>query len=131
VPIYQVYTPEHSASGSIDYEVPVGDVTLRAHLDGAYDSGYYANYTDVTYDPVTRAVRYAQPRGDAGLVFNGRIAIADIVMPGSGAKLTVSAWARNLFDEKHVFVKMGSPQAGVSGFFNDARTFGGEINFKF
>ncbi|MBO9671224.1 MAG: TonB-dependent receptor, partial [Sphingobium sp.] len=130
VPIYQVYTPTHSASGSIDYELPMKGYSLRFHLDGAYDSGFYANYTDAAYDSVTRAVRYAQPRGDAGLVFNGRIAIADIQMGESGAKLTIAAWARNLFDEQHVFVKTGSPSAGISGFFNDARTFGVEANIK-
>ncbi|WP_341207409.1 TonB-dependent receptor [uncultured Sphingomonas sp.] len=129
VPIYQVYTPPHSASGSIDYEIPLQGVVLRAHLDGNYASGYYANYTDVTYDPVTRAVRYKQPEGDDGLIFNGRIALGDVEMPG-GAKATFSIWARNLFNEQHVFVKSGSPQAGLSGFFNDQRTFGGEINIK-
>ena len=130
VPIYQVYTPTHSASGAIDYELPVGGVTLRAHLDGAYDSGFYANYTDGAYDPVTRAVRYVQPKGDAGLVFNARLAVAAIDLGNGGARLTVSAWARNLFDEQHVFVKSGSPQAGLSGFFNDARTFGVEGNIR-
>jgi iron complex outermembrane receptor protein len=130
VPIYQVYTPKHSASGSIDYDLPMSGYALRFHLDGAYDSGYYANYTDAAYDTVTRAVRYTQPKGDAGVVFNGRIAIADIEMGNGAAKLTVAAWARNLFDEQHVFVKSGSPNAGISGFFNDARTFGIEANIK-
>jgi hypothetical protein len=88
VPIYQVYTPEHSASGSIDYETLVGqgDVKLRFHIDGNYDSGFYANYTDSNYDSVTRAVRYAQPKGDAGLVFNGRIALADMEMPAADGR---------------------------------------------
>jgi iron complex outermembrane receptor protein len=133
VPIYQVYTPEHSASGSIDYETLVGqgDVKLRFHIDGNYDSGFYANYTDSNYDSVTRAVRYAQPKGDAGLVFNGRIALADMEMPQTGAKMTIALWARNLFNEEHMFYKSGSAQAGVSGFFNDPRTFGGEVNIKF
>ena len=131
IPIYQVYTPETSASGSIDYELPLEGVTLRAHLDGNYDSGYYANYTDSTYDPVTRAVRYAQPKGDKALVFNGRLALADIDMGQSDAKLTVALWARNLFNEQHLFYKSGTPTAGVQGFFNDPRTFGIEANIKF
>ena len=105
IPIYPVYTPENSASGSIDYEAPMKGYTLRFHLDGNYDSGYYANYTDVTYDPVTRAVRYPQVKGDAAFVVNGRIAVADIGMGNSGAKVTISAWARNLFNEQHLFYK--------------------------
>ena len=130
IPIYQVYTPENSASGSIDYEMPLGGTTLRAHLDANYDSGYYSNYTDVAYDPVTRAVLYAQPKGDKALVFNGRLALADISMGSSGAKATAAVWARNLFNEQHLFYKSGSPTSGVSGFFNDPRTFGVEINIK-
>ncbi len=131
VPIYQVYTPENSASGSIDYEVPMDGFKLRAHLDANYDSGYFANYNDVAYDPITRAVTYAQPKGDKSLQFNGRVAVADYVLGDSNAKLTVAFWARNLFDEQHLFYKAGSASAGVSGFFNDPRTFGGEVNVKF
>ncbi|MEG3166276.1 TonB-dependent receptor [Sphingomonas sp. PB2P19] len=131
IPIYQVYTPKNSASGSIDYAFPLNDVSLLFHLDGNYDSGYYGAYTDSAYDPVTRAVTYKQPKGDSGLVFNGRIAVADIDMGNGGTKLTVSAWARNLFNEEHVFLKSGAPTTGVAGFFNEARTFGGEVNMKF
>ncbi|TCP34317.1 TonB-dependent receptor [Sphingomonas sp. BK235] len=129
VPIYQVYTPPQSASGAIDYEAAGRGFVLRAHVDGNVASGYYAGYTDSAYDPVTRAVRYPQPRGDGSLIVNARLALADIAMSG-GATATVSLWARNLFDEQHVFVKSGSPQAGLSGFFNDQRTFGGEISVR-
>lgn len=132
IPIYQVYTPEYSASGAIDYEVPVGasDMKVKLHLDANYDSGYYGNYTDSNYDPTTRAVLYAQPKGDKAFVVNGRIALADIAMGNSNAKTTVAVWARNLFNEQHMFYKSGSATAGVSGFFNDPRTFGVEINVK-
>ncbi|MDE2403148.1 MAG: TonB-dependent receptor [Sphingomonadales bacterium] len=130
VPIYQVYTPEHSASVALDYALPMHGFDVRFHLDGNYDSGYYANYTDVTYDPVTRAVRYAQPKGEAGLVFNGRLAIANIALGDNRARLTVAAWARNLFNEQHLFYKSGTPQAGISGFFNEPRTFGLEASIR-
>jgi len=131
VPIYQVYTPAHSASGSIDYEVPLNDIALRFHLDGNYDSGYYGNYIDPGFNALTGVVTYKQPKGEEGLLFNGRIALADIDLGNSGAKLTLSAWARNLFDEEHVFLKSAATVSGVTGFFNETRTFGGEINVKF
>jgi iron complex outermembrane receptor protein len=131
VPIYQVYTPAHSASGSIDYEIPFDGAALRFHLDGNYDSGYYGNYTDPGFNALTGVVTYKQPKGDSGLVFNGRIAVADIEMGKSGAKVTISAWARNLFNEEHIFLKSAAATSGVAGFFNEARTFGGEINMKF
>jgi iron complex outermembrane receptor protein len=130
LPIYQVYTPAHSASAAIDYEMPMHGFKLRAHLDGNYDSGYYANYTDSNFNNLTRAVIYPQPKGDSALVFNGRIAIADIDMGASNARLTLAVWARNLFNEEHVFVKFGTAAAGVNGFFNDPRTFGIEANIK-
>jgi iron complex outermembrane receptor protein len=41
-------------------------------------------------------------------VFNGRIALADIPMEANGAKVTVALWARNLFNEQHLFYKTGS-----------------------
>ncbi len=130
IPIYQVYTPTNSASASIDYEVPLNGFSIKAHFDGNYDNGYYANYTDSTYDPVTRAVRYFQPKGDSALVFNGRLAVADIDMGEGGAKVSVAIWGRNLLNEEHLFYKSGSPNAGISGFFNDPRTFGVELNVK-
>jgi iron complex outermembrane recepter protein len=130
IPIYQVYTPEHSASGSIDYELPFEGFKLKAHLDGNFNSGFYGNYTDAEYDPITRAVRYSQLKGEKALVFNGRLAIADIDLGSSDAKLTVAIWARNLFNEQHLFYKSGAPRTGVQGFFNDPRTFGIEAKIK-
>jgi iron complex outermembrane receptor protein len=129
--IYQVYTPEYSASGALDYEVPVGSMTLKAHLDANYDSGFYVNYTEALIDRITQAVRVAQPKGNKSFVVNGRLALADIEMGSSGAQLTVAVWARNLLNEQHLFYKSASPTGGVTGFFNDPRTFGIEGNIKF
>jgi len=132
LPIYQVYTPENSASASLDYKAPIGDdgMAFSLHLDANYDSGYYANYTDPDFDTVTRAVRYVQPKGDSAFVVNGRIAITDINMGMSGSKATIALWSRNLFNEQHLFYKSASARAGVSGFFNDPRTFGVELTIK-
>jgi iron complex outermembrane receptor protein len=131
IPIYQTETPQHAASGAIDYEVPISGFTLRAHLDGNYNSGYYANGTDSNYDTATRAVTYAQPRGDSAFVVNGRLALTDFDLGATGGKLTVAVWARNLLNEQHLFYKTGSAATGIQGFFNDPRTFGGEINVRF
>ncbi|MFZ4748503.1 MAG: TonB-dependent receptor [Sphingomonas sp.] len=130
LPIYQVYTPTHSASGAIDYELPLEGYSLLAHVDGNYDSGFYANYTDANYNNLTRAVVFKQPKGEAALTFNARLAVADIDLGKGDAKLTVSIWSRNLFNRQHLFYKSGSAAAGISGFFNDPRTFGIEANIK-
>lgn len=139
-PTYQPYTPEHSASATIDYNVPVsGNGTyLKFHLDGNFDSGYYTGYADSNYDSVTKAVLYKQPKGDKALVFNSRIALADIPVSDNGAKLTVSFWGRNIFNKEYFFFKNASNNfqygsnaaAGEYGFMNDPRTFGFELNLK-
>ena len=128
--IYQVYTPEYSASGSIDYETPIGDMKLLAHLDANYDNGYYANYVDSLIDSKTSAVRIAQPKGDPGFVVNGRLALGNIDLGRNDSKLTISLWSRNLFNEQHLFYKSAASTGEVSGFFNDPRTYGVEINIK-
>lgn len=131
IPIYPVYTPAHSASGAIDYEIPLHGSKLRFHLDANYDSGYYANYVDPGFNTTTGAVTVPQVKGDPAMIVNGRIALAEIDMGNGGAKLTVAAWARNLFNEQHLFYKSNSALSGVAGFFNDPRTFGGEVNIRF
>jgi iron complex outermembrane recepter protein len=128
IPIYQVYTPENSASLSVDYEAPFIGMTFLAHLDANYDDGYYANYTDVAYDPVTRAVTVPQPKGDPSFNVNARISLSDIVMGDSTA--TISLWSRNLLDEEHVFYRTKSVIQGTTGFYNEPRTIGLELKLK-
>jgi len=128
IPIYQVYTPENSGSLALDYERPFMGARFTAHFDANYDSGYYANYTDVAYDPTTRAVTYKQPKGDKATVVNGRLAVTDIET--SAGKATFSLWSRNLLNEEHLFYKGASTTGGVSGFYNEPRTFGFEVNLK-
>ena len=131
IPIYSVYTPRHAASGSIDYELPLSGFTLRAHVDGNYDSGFYQGFVDPGFNTTTGQVTLKQPKGEAGFVVNGRLAVAEIALGQGRTALTLSLWARNLFDEQHIFYKAASPTAGLNGFFNERRTFGGEINVKF
>lgn len=124
VKIYPVYTPEHAASGSIDFEVPQGDLSYRLHFDANYDSGFYANYND----PQTGV---PQPKGESGFIVNGRVAVANIPLNAANARMTVAFWARNLLNEQHMFYKAYSPYLGTYGFFNEPRTMGGEINIRF
>jgi iron complex outermembrane recepter protein len=125
IPIYQVYTPENAGSISIDYERPFLTGNFLAHLEANWDDGFYANYTDVAYDPVTRAVTIPQPKGDESFNVNGRVSLADVpVGPGFA---TFSLWSRNLFDNEYVFYRSKSPLTGTAGFFNDPRTFGFEV----
>jgi iron complex outermembrane receptor protein len=119
-----VNTPLNSASGQIDYEKPLLGATMRAHLDAAWDSGSFGSSTP-------NAPGVWNPRSQPGLVVNSRLAMADIEMAGSSARLTVSFWVRNLFDEQHLVTRTYSVGSGVYGYFNDPRTFGVQGNFKF
>lgn len=128
IPIYQVYTPEKSGSIAMDYQRPFMGAKIVAHLDANYGDGFYANYTDVAYDPTTRAVTIAQPKGDSSFIVNGRISLAEI--PAGDGKAALSLWSRNLFNEAHVFYRSFSDLQGESGFYNEPRTFGFEVSVK-
>ncbi|MFX8817289.1 hypothetical protein ABTM85_21005, partial [Acinetobacter baumannii] len=71
------------------------------------------------------------PRSQPGLIINSRVSLGDIKFPGSDAKMTVSFWVRNLFDEQHLVSRNYSIGTGISGYFNDPRTFGGQVSVKF
>jgi iron complex outermembrane recepter protein len=118
--IYQAWTPEHAASGAIDYTLPFKGFTLRAHIDGNWDTGSYN--TDRDPSPTLKAIR-----SERSLIFNGRLSIADIEL-SSGGRLAVSIWGRNLFNEEHLYSRSISATNGISGNFNDPRTFG--IDFR-
>jgi iron complex outermembrane recepter protein len=128
IPIYQVYTPETSGSFALDYDQPFFGATLLAHIDANFDSGYYANYTDVAYDPITRAVTVPQPKGEKSALVNARLAITDV--PVGDGMATFSLWSRNLLNEEHQFYVSKSVPGGVSSFFNEPRTFGLEVKVK-
>jgi iron complex outermembrane receptor protein len=123
-PQQAVNTPKHSASGQIDYETALSGLTLRGHFDGAWDSGSYGSSTP-------NAVGVLNPRSQPGIVFNTRVSIGDIQLANSGAKLTLSFWVRNLFNEQHLVARTYTTGTGYYGYFNDPRTFGGQANIRF
>jgi iron complex outermembrane receptor protein len=121
--IYQQFTPEHAFTGSVDYARPFQDFTLRVHLDGTWDSGSYA--TDRDPSPVLAAIK-----SQDGMVFNGRISLADIEL-FSSVNMTVSIWSRNLLDAEYLYARNISATNGVTGAFNEPRTFGFEARVRY
>ena len=140
---YIVFTPRNAASGSIDYEVPVsGDTRVKFHLD--------ANYADAT-----QTFDQFATKADSSFIVNGRISLLDIGVGVGGAKLNLSVWGRNLFDEAHVYRRDPSNSIpavqttaaatvpnvllignnggilGDYGNFNVPRTFGMDASLKF
>jgi iron complex outermembrane receptor protein len=134
---YVVFTPRNAATGSADYELPVGGAgtKLRFHFDG-------------NYAQATQSFDQFGTKADASTIFNGRIALADIPMGNGDQKLTVSVWGRNLFDEQYVYRRdpsnslPGAPTTSATtgsianvlgdyGNFNMPRTFGMEATLRF
>jgi iron complex outermembrane recepter protein len=119
-PVFIVFTPRNAASGGIDYAVPVGGVTLRAHLD--------ANYAQATQTFDQYALK-----ADSSFIVNGRVALADIDMGHGASKLTLSVWSRNLFNEQHIYRVDPSNETTLGDYanFNEPRTYGVEASLRF
>ncbi|HEX7854235.1 MAG TPA: TonB-dependent receptor [Sphingobium sp.] len=119
VTVYPVYTPKNAASGAIDYVLTMPDSTLRLHLDGNYSSSQYAMASDPT-------------KSDSSFIVNGRVSLGDIHMAHGGPSMELSVWARNLFNEAHLFVKAnGGSSLGYYGIYNEPRTVGVQASVKF
>lgn len=157
---YIVFTPRNAASGSIDYELPIGgaDTRMKFHLDASYSQA-------------TQSFDQFSTTADSSFIVNGRINIAGIGFGNGGSNLTIGIWGRNLFNYAYVYRRdpsnsipqvqsnntavLGSPQAngtpvpaasavpniltvgnigntlGDYGNFNMPRTFGVDATFKF
>lgn len=130
-PLYIVYTPRHALSGAIDWTVPLSarsDLALKLHMDGNYSSRAY------TFD--NEGVQ-----ADPSFLVNARLSLADLRMGESGAALTLSLWARNLFNEQHIYRRSNANRDPIDGNyltvlgdyanFNAPRTFGVEATLAF
>ncbi len=116
--VFIVYTPKNAFSVGMDYERPIGPVTLLAHLDANKADGYHALSSEVNLT-------------DKSLVVNGRLAIRDIPL-NAETRLQLSLWSRNLLNESHTFVVSSNPGiGGLTGIFNEPRTYGLDATIEF
>ena len=129
-----VFTPRNAANGAVDYKMPLGGLDLNFHAD--------ANYAQAT-----QAFDQFATKNDASFLVNGRIALSNIALGTN--QLTLSVWARNVFDKQYVFRRdpsnslPGAPTSATAtsgsinnilgdyGNFNAPRTFGAEAAVKF
>ena len=129
-PLFIVYTPRHAATGSVDYDLPIGGngMALRFHVDGSYASRAYTfDNEDVQAEP--------------SFIVNARLSLADIPMGTAGQSLTLSAWSRNLLNEEHIYRRSNANRVPIDGNFgtvigdyanfNAPRTFGLEARLAF
>ncbi|MGZ3273728.1 MAG: TonB-dependent receptor [Caulobacteraceae bacterium] len=135
---HQLYTPTNRVTGSIDYERAIlNEATLHLHLDGNWNDGQYSSTGDVSTgakDASGNTIYLPQLKTQTGAIFNGRLAIGNIHLADSGARLTLAVWARNLFNTNLLIARSGNyalPSSSVTGSFNDPRTFGATVSVKF
>jgi iron complex outermembrane receptor protein len=133
-PVNVVYTPKNAASASADYEMPVGELTLHAHLDANYADAQYSFQTEFAdVSPTGKLIQNVAQKGDKSFIVNGSLALADIGGSNGGPAATVSVWARNLLDETYVY-RISVANRGTIGDYgnlNPPRTFGIELSTKF
>ena len=133
-PVNVVYTPPNAASAYIDYEMPLGKLTLRTHLDANYADAQYAfqaEFADVS--PTAVLTKQVAVKTDSSFVINGNVALADINMGGGGATANLSLWVRNLLDESHIYRISAANRGTIGDYanFNPPRTYGVELRVKY
>ncbi|CAN5223064.1 TonB-dependent receptor [soil metagenome] len=132
-PVNVVYTPPNAASAYIDYEMPVGKLTLRSHLDASYADAQYAFQTEFAdVSPTAKLIQNVAAKTDSSFIVNGSIALADINM-GGAATGTLSLWSRNLLDESHIYRISAANRGTIGDYanFNPPRTIGVELRVKY
>jgi iron complex outermembrane receptor protein len=121
----------------VNFEQPVGEMTLRAHLEGNYADAQYSfptEFADISTAGATAAnTRPVAVKGDDSFIVNGSIALADINLNNGGPSATISLWARNLLDTTFVYRVSAANRGTIGDYanFNPPRTFGLEANVKF
>jgi iron complex outermembrane receptor protein len=104
-------------------------MALRLHVD--------ANYSDRQYSFDNEGVLT-----DSSFIVNARMALAQIPMSDGGQTLTLAAWARNLFNESHIYRRSNANSTPLDGVdyrtvlgdyanFNAPRTFGVDATITF
>ncbi|WP_394760979.1 TonB-dependent receptor [Phenylobacterium sp.] len=134
-PVNVVYTPPNAASAYIDYEMPVGELTLRGHLDANYADAQYAFQSEFAdLSPTGKLVKTVAVKTDSSFIVNASVALANISMGGSGGpSATLSLWSRNLLDESHIYRISAANRGTIGDYanFNPPRTYGVELRVKY
>ena len=133
-PVYVVYTPKNALSAYIDYEIPVGDLTFRAHLDANYAGKQYAFQTEFAdVSPTGKLIQNVAAMTDSSFIVNANLALAGINMGSGGPRATISVWARNLLDEEHIYRISAANRGTIGDYanFNPPRTFGVELAVRY
>lgn len=108
-------TPEHAATGAIDYEFPSFTFgRLRAHLDANYSGRFFTSGS-------------LPPHGNYLLV-NGHFSLSEIALGQSGANLELALWGKNLTNDEYTNFEFSVAGPGLTNavlaYFNEPRSGG-------
>jgi iron complex outermembrane recepter protein len=117
------YTPDHAATGAVDYEFePFSFGVVSAHLDANYSGSFFT-------------LSASAPKTDPYLILNGRITLGEIRIGQTGSEIAVSLWGKNLTNEAWETVQFPLEGRGLINaltvHYNEPRTYGLEARLKF
>ncbi|MBU6373452.1 MAG: TonB-dependent receptor [Alphaproteobacteria bacterium] len=121
-PVYVIYTPQNSATAALDYVYPLDNANIRFHIDAAYAQG-------------TQSFEQFAQTTDDSFVVNARLSLADWKVR-DGATASLSIWSRNLLDNDFIYRRSAENRSGSNAIgdyanYNEPRTFGVELGYKF
>nr|QQZ50820.1 hypothetical protein JKL49_05755 [Phenylobacterium glaciei] len=114
--------------------MPVGEMTLRTHLDANYADAQYSFQTEFAdTSPTAVLFQNVAQKGDSSFIVNASATLADINIGGSGATAALSVWSRNLFDTTYVYRVSVANRGSIGdyGNLNTPRTYGLELRVKY
>jgi iron complex outermembrane recepter protein len=108
------YAPDLTGLAGYTHNIPIGNATLRAHIDWRYESSWWANYV---HSP--GVLQVPSNKGDAYLTYDVNT-------------WTVGVWVKNIQNRP---VMAASAAAGIpgpgTGYLDDPRTFGLRFTAKY
>lgn len=115
------FSPRHSASATIDYDLySRGDLVLTSHLGAIYSGDFYTSGVSA-------------PQSKSYRLLNGRLTLEGLSL--GGVDLSLSLWGKNLTNEKYKMFRISYDGPGLSGVsgavFNEPRTYGLEATVRF
>ena len=131
-PVNVVYTPPNAGSAFLDYETPLGNLTLRGHLDANYADAQYAFQTEFAdVSPTGSKVQHVAVKTDSSFIVNASVVLDDI--KSGNATAALSLWSRNLLDESHIYRISAANRGTIGDYanFNPPRTVGLELRVKY
>jgi len=108
------YSPDWTAEAGFTHNIPLGDATLRAHIDWRFESSWFADYV---HNKGTQQV--PSNKGDASLTYDA-------------SSWTAGAWIKNMTNRAVIAATAAAGLPGpATAYLDDPRTFGLRFTVKY